>query len=62
VIETTSLILLLGRKENGREKEELWEKLFPSMHGGEACDAGVFGIAVTVVVVVWKKLFYKKYF
>jgi len=52
VIETTSLILLLGRKENGREKEELWEKLFPSMHGGEACDAGVFGIAVTVVVVV----------
>jgi hypothetical protein len=23
VIETTSLILLLGRKENGREKEEL---------------------------------------
>jgi len=23
---------------------------------------GMFGIAVVVVVVVWKKLFYKKYF
>jgi hypothetical protein len=23
---------------------------------------GMFGIAVAVVVVIWKKLFYKKYF
>jgi len=26
------------------------------------CSKSVFGIAVAVVVVVWKKLFYKKYF
>jgi hypothetical protein len=53
---------LIWFRETQLKNDQGWEFKGKKLASSCAWSKSVFGIAVAVVVVVWKKLFYKKYF